>query len=91
VILNLHPDISIMVASDMRLTEPDGARMDTEGTKTAAGPILGLLGQSVEAVSGRPDGTLKITWTSGVVLEVFDTWKEFESYTISQGETIIVV
>jgi hypothetical protein len=81
----------MMVASDMRVTEPDGMQTDTDGTKTAAGPLLALLGQSVEAVEGRPDGTLKLTWTRGIVLEIFDTCREFESYTIRHGNSIIVV
>jgi len=53
--------------------------------------MLALLGDSVQRVAGSTDGTLYLTWESGEVVEIVDTWKEFESYTIHKGDKIIVV
>jgi hypothetical protein len=49
------------------------------------------LGSSISEVSIVPPGTLRLTWSSGHILNVLDSWEEFESYTVTNGDTVIVV
>lgn len=92
VILNLHPGISVMIASAVRLSTPDGAEQSGEDARKAGTMLLPYLGNVIREATGAPDGTLEISWAeSGHVLEIFDSWREFESYTIRAGERLIVV
>ena len=91
VILNLHADISIMIASTVRVVHP-GGETDTADRSTDIGPaVLILLGKEICEASGSPDGTLRLVWSDGSALEILDSWKEFESYTVRHGDTLIVV
>lgn len=91
VILNLDPDISIMVASVIRMTTGDGVALELADAPESGRSMLALLGHGVAAVAHDPDGTLRRTWDGGEVTELLDSWKEFESYTIRHGDTLLVV
>jgi hypothetical protein len=45
----------------------------------------------VTDVSIVPPGTLRLTWSSGHVVDIVDSWKEFESYTVTTDDKVIVV
>jgi hypothetical protein len=62
-----------------------------EEPRTIGRAILPLLGSSISEVSIVPPGTLRLTWSSGHILNVLDSWEEFESYTVTNGDTVIVV
>jgi hypothetical protein len=53
--------------------------------------LMELLGSSVLTWQGDKDGTLSLTFERGRTLKVYDTTKQYESYTISyEGKVIIV-
>ena len=91
VILNFHPEISVMIAGSVGVTGPDSTQRVLDDARAAGAAILGVLGASVSKVSGTPDGTLRLSCSDGTVLEIYDSWEEFESYTVHHGETVIVV
>jgi len=91
VVLGFFPQISIMVASTIRVVRPEGSMQTLEDARDAGISLSRLLGDSIQEVAGSTDGTLCLTWGSGEVVEILDTWKEFESYTIQKGDRIIVV
>jgi hypothetical protein len=90
-ILHLEPGISMMVASVMILEIAGEERREFDSTADCAKFVVPLLGQSVVGVGGQPDGRLTLEWSSGARLEILDSYEEFESYTIRQGTTLIVV
>lgn len=89
VVLNLDPNLSIMIASTIHLK--DGEQRQLEDSREQGTALLPLLGQSVTDVQGARDGTLRLAWDGGTVIEVLDSSKDFESYTIGNGESTIVV
>lgn len=91
VILNFDQEVSIMVASNLRLTPPQGEAFEVEDAREAGASLLPLLGRSVTDVLGTSDGTLSLTWDVGHLVEILDTWKEFESYTVRHGQSLLVV
>jgi hypothetical protein len=53
--------------------------------------IMELLGLSVSAAMGDENSTLSIIFNNGKALKIYDTSKQYESYTIAyEGKEIIV-
>jgi hypothetical protein len=90
-ILRLDPDISIMVASAVHVTEPGGTDVYLTHAREVGARLLSLLGDHIAAVMAILPGTLRLSWSSGSVLEIIDSWDRFESYTITNGDRTIVV
>jgi hypothetical protein len=91
VILNFDSEVSIMSAASVRYGGA-GAMPETIDTAQGAGrALIGLLGQGVVSAEGSDDGTLRVLWSAGDRVEFLASWKEYESYTIRHGETLIVV
>jgi hypothetical protein len=91
VILHLEPSIAITIESSVRLEHSDGALFSSEDAREMASRLLPLLGKRiVEASVARP-GSLRLTWTDGEVLDVLDSSKPYESYSIMHGDSLIVV
>jgi hypothetical protein len=61
-----------------------------ENMPLSAASLLGLIGSSVVAVQGDPDGTLTLEFSNGDVVRVFDT-EGYEAYQIcNEGVSIYV-
>jgi hypothetical protein len=90
-ILRLHPGVAIMIASNVRLVTPTGEEQTFETSIGFGSAVLSVLGDNVSSASVEPPGTLKITWSSGHILYIVDSWSDFESYTVTHGEDVIVV
>jgi hypothetical protein len=90
-ILRFNPDISIMVASAVHLIQQGGTDADLTHAPEVGAGLLPLLGDHIAAVMAIPPGTLRLSWSSGSILEITDSWDRFESYTITNGDRSIVV
>lgn len=90
VILHLHPEVEIMIASTIELGGEQGGRI-LEDPRDQGLAICSRLGERIERAEGTSEGTLRLFWTSGHSIAIHDTWTEFESYTITQGKMVIVV
>ena len=53
--------------------------------------LMELLGSVVSEVQGDANGTLSLLFSNGDTLRVYDTSKQYESYTISYGGKVIIV
>jgi len=53
--------------------------------------LMELLGLSVSAAKGDDKGTLSLFFDNGQTVRVYDTTKQYESYTISYGGKVIIV
>lgn len=91
VILNLDLDISIMVSSVVQVVSPDGAAEQHDQPAVIGVSILGLVGKTITDAHGDESGTTALRWENGQVIRILDSWKEYESYTIRHGETVLVV
>ena len=91
VVLNMHPDVSMMIASNVSVTAKQGETSTLESSLDIGTAMAKLLGSSVVEVTGESDGTLVLGWSLGSVTRILDTWADYESYTIRHGETVIVV
>jgi len=63
---------------------------EDENKPLAAASLLGLIGSSVVAVQGDPDGTLTLEFSNGDVVRVFDT-AGYEAYQICYEDQRIYV
>lgn len=61
-----------------------------ENKPLSAASLLGLLGSSVASVQGDPDGTLRLTFSNGDAVTVFDQ-EGYEAYQIGNGDQRIYV
>jgi hypothetical protein len=52
--------------------------------------VVDLLGATVLKATGA-DGTLTLGWSDGSTLAIFDSWPNYESYTITYQGGVIVV
>jgi hypothetical protein len=92
VIFNFDESVSISVESEFRLISSAGdvSTWQPHAPQTAAAATR-LVGSKVEKVSGQKDGTLTLSFSSGDILTILDSSKDFESYDITcPGRTIIV-
>ena len=90
VILNFFGDVSIMIAADLRLSRSEHPGERLSHAPSQATTLIRLLGLSVLQASGA-DGTLRLELSDGSTLEVYDSWPNYESYTITHRAGLIVV
>ena len=53
--------------------------------------LMRLVGSAVSVVQGDTNGTLSLLFDNGQTVKVYDTTKQYESYTISYGGKTIIV
>jgi len=91
VILRFDREISITIESRFLVRDPDGYEAVFESAPRAAALLADLLADSVTEVLGDKDGTLRMSFAKGGILEVYDSSKDYESYQIQHGKDIHVV
>ena len=75
----------------MRFRRGAGPAQLLEDSRALGVAWLPLLGHDVHKATGTRDGTLTLVWDDGAVVEVLDSWPNYESYTVSGGPELIVV
>jgi hypothetical protein len=90
-ILRFHPSVAIMIASNARIDSPGGEEVAFDSSINLGAAMLLDLGGHVTSASVEPPGTLKLALSSGKILRIMDSWPNFESYTVTNGEKVIVV
>ncbi|WP_296378031.1 DUF6188 family protein [Reyranella sp.] len=90
-ILNFDDAISINVSSRIGWLSVNGNHDTYEDFSKAAPVVLTLLHDIVISAKGDTDGTLALTFRSGVKLEFYDTEDRYESYVIKNGDQFIAV
>lgn len=90
--LHFDSEVTITIESAFAHQQPESE----EEVKLLEVPVLQsdlmqLLGRSVSRASGTDDGTLVLVFENGHTLKCFDTSREFESYQIRHGTSVIIV
>jgi hypothetical protein len=91
VVLNFDSGVSIMCASTIRYTQAGREARSFDDPRDAGKILVELLSAVIDGASGSTDGTLQLLWSTGAQVDLLDSWKEYESYTVKHGETLIVV
>jgi hypothetical protein len=90
-ILNFDGDVNITVTSSIGWASPDGSIQQYDDFRHSALQVLGLLNLPVTSATAVDAGTLSLQFPDGSRLYVYDDSKEYESYTIRNGDQMIVV
>lgn len=90
-ILVFEPRILVTVTSSIGYVHSHKRVDRFESFPVAASVVCQLLNRAVDSAAGTPDGTLRLEFSGGGHLELYDDSKQFESYVIRFGDTTIVV
>jgi hypothetical protein len=66
-------------------------QINTNKSPNNASSLLDLLGSKTIEVENSGDGSIKISFSNGDVLNIFDSNKEYESYQLVNRKVVIVV
>lgn len=84
-------DCRISIEGDYVVTPSGGECTTFSGAVDGATALLPLLGHSVEVAEVPSDGTVRLGFDSGAVVEVLDSEAHYESYQINLGDRLLVV
>lgn len=85
------PDCAISIEGDYIVTPTGGEATTFSGAVDGAGALLPLLGHTVEIAKVPSDGTVRVGFDGGSVVEVLDSKAHFESYQVNLGDRLLVV
>ncbi|MCP3995502.1 MAG: hypothetical protein GY722_10615 [bacterium] len=91
VILKFDREVSITIESRFRVRDANGHAAVFEDAPSSAASLAKLLSNSIIDVLGHQDGTLRLSFVKGAILEIYDSSKGYESYQIHHGQDIHVV
>lgn len=91
-ILNFDDDVSLTIETD--IGHKSSARELIALYKMifpSAPTLISLINSTITGASAVPPGTLALEFSSGDILEIYDSSSEYESYQIWHGKNLIVV
>lgn len=91
VILNFDREVSITIESTFRVRSSEGEDIVFENSPSSAAALAELLSERVTEVHGQTDGTLRLLFSRGAVLEIYDSSKNYESYQVRHGQVQYIV
>jgi hypothetical protein len=92
VILNFASNITLTIQSRFACSTNRQLPSVNADLPLSASSLLPLIGAHVVNADGGTDGTLKLTFSNGEHLLVYDDEPNYESYVITRsGETIVIV
>jgi hypothetical protein len=91
VILRFDGDVSITIESTFVVRDEGGCETAFECARAAASALVEFLADSITEVLGQRSGTLRLTFSRGGVVEIYDSFEDFESYQIQHGKDLHVV
>lgn len=90
-ILNFDGGVSITVTSSVGCVSSAGSIQHYDDFRQVAPLVLALLNQTILSAEGDQTGTLTLRFDGGGTLAIYDDSNEYESYTIKNGDLMIVV
>lgn len=91
IIFNFTDNVSITVTSLIGYVVADGKIKKCEDFRNAADFLLKLLHESIISAQKIDEGTLCLVFRDNKKIYIYDDSKQFESYIIKNGNSIIVV
>ena len=90
-ILNFDKGVRLTILSDFAVESVSGTLDRFDDPVTGAAAVIGFLHETVEGANATEEGSLRVRFTCGRSMLVFDTSRQYESFLISAGERQIVV
>jgi len=90
-ILRLDGGVEISIESDLEHRLPSGKGMLYSDVAAAASALASLLNSTIKSYSIEPPGNLKMFFSNGDALVIYDSNPSYESYQVRNGEQLIVV
>jgi hypothetical protein len=81
----------LTIFSSFAVSIADNPLIRFDGSAEDSVALLPLISDVITAASATTSGGLRVNFKSGAVLEIFDDSKQYESFTISNGDQLIVV
>ena len=89
--LNFDEGVTISVESVIGLAKAQHAETRCEDLTQAVPLLTGLLNLAIASATGTSEGTLQLEFEDGRRLSIYDSGRQYESYTIKHRGQIIVV
>lgn len=90
--LNFTDQVVITIESTSRLVTPNTTATDIPcDSPELAGKLVCLLGASITEVINKGEGELRLIFSNGYSLQLFDEYENLESYMISSPDNTIIV
>jgi hypothetical protein len=88
---HFHPVGTIAVEGEWELLRADGSALDRSepAPRTLPFQLHRLLGQRVTRTQVDPPTSIAVWFESGELLRVYDSSKEYESFTIQPGDIVV--
>jgi hypothetical protein len=90
-ILNFDENISVTISSSVGCMGACISIRQSDNFSQVAPAVFAMLHKSVLSAEGDSSGTLTLRFDGGGVLFIYDDSMDYESYTIKNGEQLIVV
>jgi hypothetical protein len=84
-------DCAISIEGDYVVTPSGGESTTFTGAVDGAPAVLPLLGHTVAVAEVPTDGTVRVAFDDGCVVDVLDSQAHYESYQVNLGERLLVV
>jgi len=91
VILNFYMDISIDIGGEFNHLRNSRSLIKNKKLPRSAISLVELLGAHITDIKNSGDGTLELLFSNGDRLQIFDSEKNYESYTITLPDGTMVV
>jgi hypothetical protein len=86
-----QPEGHISVEGEWELLGADGSILDRSepAPRTSAFRLHRLLGQRVVQTHVNPPTSIAVQFEGGELLRIFDSWKQYESFSIQPGNVFV--
>jgi hypothetical protein len=91
VILNFSRNTGITIQSKFSSSADGSSSGNNTGLPLSASSLLRFVGSVVTSIHAETDGTLKLQFSNGLDLTIFDDDPHYESYVINHNGAIVVV
>lgn len=82
---------AISIEGDYVVASPGSQRIRFKGAVAGAAALLPLLGHKVIVAEVPVDGTVRVAFDDGSLVEVLDSESHHESYQVNLGDRLLVV
>jgi len=90
--IHMNENIMITVESSFRhLRDGDESQSSEEAFPLSQSTLMRLLGNSVNSVHGKDNGTLRLDFSNNDVLIIYGDNGPYEAYHIKHGDSVITV
>jgi hypothetical protein len=91
VILAFHPNVTITIEGTFQVEVPGSTAEVFDDARSSAASLVTLLEGTVKSVAWEESGTVRLDFTSGAALEIYDSQEHYESFQITHGAAIYVI